>query len=154
MRFPRNHSPAGETLEAAAAMAMTVTTVTTRYDSSYAGEEHEDEAMERLLDPESRNGYFETEDRPTQDSRWGTAYIVANVLVLVCGFGAILGRYSSSRPLSCCLCASSLHAALAPFQTLQSPPLVRSHRTYLLSCLVSTNQGQAVLRAQHGRVPE
>jgi len=66
---------------------MTVTTV-----AEYVQHENEDEAMERLLDPESRNGYFETEDRPKRDTRWGTTYIVANVLVLVFGVGSIINR--------------------------------------------------------------
>jgi len=67
--------------------AMTVTSVT-----QYVEHETEDEAMERLLDPESRNGYFETEDRPTRDARWGITYIAANVLVLVFGVGSIVSR--------------------------------------------------------------
>mmetsp|Transcript_359 Transcript_359/g.1108 ORF Transcript_359/g.1108 Transcript_359/m.1108 type:complete len:367 (-) Transcript_359:1092-2192(-) len=54
--------------------------------------EGEDDRSLRLLDPELRNGYFETEDRPARDGGWKLAYVLANLLVIAGGVAAICYR--------------------------------------------------------------
>lgn len=52
----------------------------------------EDERTARLMQPELRNGYFETQSRPARDRSWSWAFLIANLVVLCGGIAAFVRR--------------------------------------------------------------
>lgn len=66
-------------------------------DYEYSEPLEGDERTERLLNPEARNGFFETEDRPRRDSAWTALFLLSNALLVL---GGIVSFFTRCRPRS------------------------------------------------------